>query len=160
MTERLSDADLIDRARAFVAAKAGAKEFGEVAQEVSAQIQAELAARHAARLEDAATRLVLAKVPKADSEMVMAELASQAGLFEADGWKVAVIAGETVAYDFETARDKWRPSVLRRVLVKSINRKAVEAEIAAGRLLVLDAKAAKVVTPAAPYVRVTAPKAA
>lgn len=74
------------------------------------------------------------------------------------GWKVAALVNTSTIYDLEAATAAWPRSVLRKVVVRSIDRKLVDTEIEAGRLGVLEAKAAGTVKQSAPYPRVTPPK--
>lgn len=93
-------------------------------------------------------------------ELLAALEAREGGRLDHDGWKVARVVNERVSYPFEAAAARWRPATVRRVTVRTIDKAKVAAEIDAGRLLVLDAQAVRVVDTSAPYPRVTPPKAA
>jgi hypothetical protein len=103
------------------------------------------------RLDDEAHRVA--------GELLAMLAARQETSVELDGgWKVARLTNTTTTYDFEAAKAAWRPSILRRVMIRAVDRKLVAAEIEAGRLTVLDAKAVATTTESAPYPRVTPPK--
>ena len=100
-----------------------------------------------------------AKADELKSE-ILAALVARDGHLDHDGWKAASVVNTRVSYSWEIASAKWRPALLRRVTVRSVDKTKVAAEIEAGRLLVPDAHAARVVTTSEPYVRVTPPKPA
>lgn len=90
---------------------------------------------------------------------ILAGLEAREGRLALDGWKVASVVNERISYDFTLASERWRPAVLRRVTVRSVDKVKVAEEIDAGRLSVPDANSARLVSSSAPYVRVTPPKA-
>jgi hypothetical protein len=89
---------------------------------------------------------------------ILVELEARDGRLDLDGWKVARVVNDRVSYDFDLAKAGWRPSVLRRVMVRLVDKAKVVEEIDAGRLGVLEAKAAAIVMTSAAYLRVTPPK--
>ena len=90
---------------------------------------------------------------------ILAGLIARGGHLDHDGWKAASVVNERITYDWDIAAAQWRPALLRRVTVRSVDKTKVAAEIEAGRLTVPAANAARVVSTSAPYVRVTPPKA-
>lgn len=124
----VSDAALLDRA----------EEYRDLKDEIS-------------RLEAEAKRV-------ADELLAMLAARKEASAELAGGWKVAALANKTTTYDLEAAKAAWPAAVMRKVVVRMVDRKLVDAEVEAGRLGVLEAKAVGTVKESAPYVRVTPPK--
>lgn len=91
-------------------------------------------------------------------EILAALTARDLDRLDHDGWKVTRVVNERVSYPFEAAAARWRPATMRRVTVRTVDKAKVAEEIEAGRLLVLDAQAVRVVATSEPSVRVTPPK--
>jgi len=99
------------------------------------------------------------EVNRVKGELLAMLAAAKDHTFELDGgWKFKRLTNTTTTYAIEAAKAKWRPSILRRCMVRTVDNKLVDAEVEAGRLSVLDARAAESKSDSAPYLRVTQPK--